>query len=277
MRKTLGAVALGAVLLIPAARAVEPVAEYNFQNTLASSVAGAPDLAHLVDATGQVQNTFTTAAVDGASRTVLHFPQFNGLVLAPTTGLIQNGAYTIAILFSFEETDGYRRILDFKNGTTDNGVYSLGGNLNFYPLTTGSGTPITENVFHHVVITRDAGGNVAGYVDRAPAISFTDTSGNAVVDENNRLRFFQDNTGGAATVRESSAGNVARIRVYDVALTAEEVAALDRLPAGIAPDRARLLRIVGGLEPATAGDVATWDRNGDHALTLQDVAALFRS
>lgn len=267
----------GVVCLSSTARAASPVADYRFQNSLASSISGAPDLEHLVDATNQQQNTFVTAAVDGANRTVLHFPQFNGVVLSPTTGLVANGVYSVVILFSFEETIGYRRILDFKNGVTDNGVYTLSSRLNFYPITSSDAEPITPNAFHQVVMTRNGSGIVTGYVDGAPALTFDDSNAkNGVIDENNRLRFFQDNTGGNAPVRESSAGAVARIRLYDVALSAEEVAALDRLP-GVSPDRVRLLKIVGGLESATPEDVARWDTNGDQRLTLADVAAILRS
>jgi hypothetical protein len=271
------AAAIAASTLFPAlAHAAIPVAEYNFQNSLASSVAGAPDLVPLVDATDNVPNAFTTAAVDGATRAVLHFPQFNGVALAPTTGLIRSDVYSVAILFSFDEIDGYRRLLDFKNGVTDDGVYSYGGDLNFYPITTGSGTPLVAGAYHQVVLTRDAAGTVTGYVDGAQEISFSDSDGDAVVDENNRLRFFQDNTGGSAPVRESSAGNVARIRVYNVALTPQEVAALDRLP-GVPPDRLRLLRIVAGLDAAVPADIAAWDADGDKVLTLADVVYLLRA
>ena len=47
---------------------------------------------------------------------------------------------------------------------------------------------------------------------------------------NETLRFFQDNTSGGAG-NEASPGAVARIRLYNKALTADEVAALNQLPA----------------------------------------------
>lgn len=267
---------LCALCLLFAARAAQPVADYQFQNTLASTVAGAPALAHLVDATNQQPNTFTTAQVDGVPRTVLHFPQFNGVLLSPTSGLISPGVYTVVVLYSFEEVSGYRRILDFKHGTVDNGVYSYHSRLNFYPVTTASAASLTAEAFHQVVITRSSDGTVAGYVDGQPAISFNDaTSQHGVIDANNHLRFFQDNTGGSAAVYESAAGRVARIRVYNVALTAAEVAALDRLP-GLGPDRLRVLRILAGLEAATIADIAAWDADGDKALTLADAVAAWR-
>jgi CSLREA domain-containing protein len=65
---------------------------------------------------------------------------------------------------------------------------------------------------------------VVGYVDGIQQFSFSDTSGDAVIDANNALRFFRDNQSGS----EHSAGSVARIRLYDTALTAVEIGEQDR-------------------------------------------------
>lgn len=200
-------------------------ADYQFQNTLTSSVSEAPALINLGN------NTFATATVDGTQRTVLNFAQNNGLALSPTAGLIPNDAYTVVILFAFRDVNGYRRILDFKNGTSDNGLYVFSGQLTFFPVVFGPGAPIAANAYVQVVLTRNAGGNVAGYVNGVQQFSFADSGGLAVIDANNTLRFFQDNTSGGAG-NEASAGSVARIRLYDGALSASAVAALDRLPTG---------------------------------------------
>lgn len=213
-----------------------PVADYQFQNTRASSVPfpHAPDLVDLIDP-GNPGNDFRPAAVDGQNTTVLHFPKFNGVAMAPTTGIVPNDVYTAVILFSFDETTGWRRIFDVLNGSVDTGLYTLDGQLNYYPETFNSGGPVQPGGWYQVVITRDGGGQVTGYVDGAQALTFNDTVNDAVIDANNRLRFFQDNTGGNYPVVESSAGSMARIRLYNVALTAAQVAALDRLPPAAPP------------------------------------------
>ena len=65
-------------------------------------------------------------------------------------------------------------------------------------------------------------------MDDAQQFSFTDSASQGVLlDET--LRFFQDNTSGGSS-NEASPGAVARIRLYNKALTAEEVAALNQLP-----------------------------------------------
>ena len=56
-----------------------PGADYRFQNKLSTSVGTAPALQKI----GPGTNTFTTATVDGSSRTVLRFPEGNGLKLLP--------------------------------------------------------------------------------------------------------------------------------------------------------------------------------------------------
>lgn len=270
------AVLAGTTLIPFLARAATPVAEYNFQNTLSSSVAGAPDLVNLVDTARKVPNVFTTAIVDGMARTVLRFPQSNGVALGPTTGLISNDVYSIEILFSFDETDGYRRILDFLNGESQSGVYNLDGELIFYPgQQSADAAPITADDFHHLVITRDAGGRVTGFIDGVQRLSYDDRARYGAVDEeSNRLRFFQDNTDGGAE-GESASGEVARIRIYNTVLTAQEIVALDRLPDG-GSTRLDLIKVIGGLRPAMPSEVTAFDLDGDGALTVTDLVRLLR-
>jgi YD repeat-containing protein len=194
-------------------------ADYQFQNTRNSSVGTAPALADLGT------NSFSTATVDGTSTTVLNFSQNDGLSLA-TSGVMPNSSYTIVMLFSFQSTSNYRRIADFKNGGSDNGLYQQSGHLYFYPSGYGSSVSIAANTYVQVVITRDATGTITGYVDGTQQFQFSDSSSIGVIDSNNTLRFFRDDN----SASEGSAGSVARIRIYDGALSATQVAALSRLP-----------------------------------------------
>jgi hypothetical protein len=78
-----------------------------------------------------------------------------------------------------------------------------------------------------VVLTRNAAGLVAGYVNGSPEISFSDTGNDALVSVADALSFFRDDF---VVPNEHSTGAVARIRIYDDALSPAAVAALDRLP-----------------------------------------------
>jgi Concanavalin A-like lectin/glucanases superfamily len=190
--------------------------DYRFDGTHASSCCGAPPLSDLGP------NSFAEEVVGGTSQTVLAFPLSSGVSMP--FGVIPTGSYSIAIQFRLENVDGYRRLVDFSTGTTDRGLYDLNGQLNYYPLVNGtrSPPPIVPNRYTDVVLTRDAAtSRVIGYVDGREEIAFDDVNGDAVFQPDTPVRFFKDDNlvGG-----EESAGAVARIRVYDGALTAAEVA-----------------------------------------------------
>ncbi|HJQ30351.1 MAG TPA: LamG-like jellyroll fold domain-containing protein, partial [Rubrobacter sp.] len=228
--------ALMFVLLLSSSRSVSalslPKADYRFQNKLSTSVGNAPALTRI----GPRSNTFTNATVDGSTRRVLSFPKGNGVKLSPTTGVVSSGIYTIVMLFELNnvgsDVSRFRRIIDFKNGASDNGLYIENvdgtGKLSFYrpnpPGAVQGSTAIAANQYVQVALTRDSLGNVAGYVDGVQQFSFPDSAGDAVIDENT-LRFFRDNQDGI----EHSAGSAARIRLYDVALSAVEIGTLDRI------------------------------------------------
>jgi hypothetical protein len=197
-------------------------ADYQFQTTLASSVAGAPALTNV----GPGSNAFAVDIVDGISRTVLTFPQNNGLALSPTTGVTPSNNYTIVLLARLTTVSGYRRYIDFKNATSDNGLYNLNGQLNFYNQVTGPGAPITAGSYRQIVLTRDSvTGTIVGYVDGVQQFTFVDAAADGIISAANTLRFFIDD---AVVTGEDSAGAVARIRTFDTVLTPAAVAALDR-------------------------------------------------
>jgi concanavalin A-like lectin/glucanase superfamily protein len=189
--------------------------DYRFEGTLGSSCCGAPPLTDLGP------NSFATETVGSTSRTVLRFPLSSGVSLP--AGVIAADSYSIAVQFRLEEITGFRRLVDLSTSTSDRGLYNLSGQLNFYPIATGSTfpAPIQANEYAHVVLTRDAAGEVRGYVDGNEEIGFTDSFGDAVFPPGTDVRFFKDD---AVVGGEESAGAVARIRVYDGALTPAEVA-----------------------------------------------------
>jgi hypothetical protein len=212
--------ALLVLAVLPASAHGGLTADYRLQGGLASSAGAPPALQNL-----GVGNAFVTESVDGQSRLVLAFPEGNGVALLPTTGVIPSAAYTIVILFRLDSVGGYRKLLDFKSGTSDNGLYVLDGDLVFYNQAFGSGGPIAAGAYVEVALTRDVTGEVAGYVDGTQAISFADSAGDGIIGASNALRFFQDDS--ETGFVEASAGAVARIRLFDTALSPSEIAGLD--------------------------------------------------
>jgi hypothetical protein len=140
--------------------------------------------------------------------------------------------YKIEIGFFFNQLSGYRKIIDFSNLASDNGLYTLGSALNFYPVRTGPGNAFQTGQLASLVLTRSVGdANVIGSVNGAQQFIFTDNSNLAL---SNVLNFFIDDrrTGGG----EAATGFVDYIRISNsAAVTAVPLpAALPLLLAGLA-------------------------------------------
>ena len=212
-------IAAAAMLLATADADAVLRADYRFQGTLTSSVAGAPALTSF-----GAGNGFATESINGGSQPVLTFPQGGGVSLPTVNTIVPGNTYSLAMFVRLVDVSGYRKYVDFKNRTSDNGVYVLDGALNFYNFATGTTAPIAANAYRTIVITRNAAGQVVGYVNGAQALTFTDAAGDGLPDAANVLNFFFDDT--VTTGGEASAGAVARLQVYDNALTPAEVAGL---------------------------------------------------
>jgi len=193
------------------------VANYQFQNTLSSAVPAAPDLVPFA------LGSFTPDNIGGTPTFVYNFGQQLGLSLN-TTGLISDN-YTIAALFQFDDISSYRKVFDFKNLTSDNGLYIDNGQLNFYSESSG-GPLVNPGTFLEAVLTRDSSTNlVTAYFDGIPVFSFTDSSSLGVISAANLLNIFQDDA--TTSGGESSSGSVAGIQIFNTVLTDAEVANLD--------------------------------------------------
>jgi hypothetical protein len=208
------------LLLTPSALAANLIADYRFTNTCTSGVGGAPPLVPI----GSV--SFTSAEVYGQNQIIAAFQQGSGLRLDAPAGICADG-YTVTIEFAFTAVWGYRKIIDFKDRTQDEGFYNYSGRLNFFPVVTSSTQVLQPGVFLQAVLTRDASGQVAAYVNGVQQFSFTDTAGYTELAGNSFNLLIDDFV---TAQGEASAGMVARVRLFDGALTALEVAALDGNP-----------------------------------------------
>jgi hypothetical protein len=132
-------------------------------------------------------------------------------------------SYTIGLRFSFEEIGSWRKIVDFKQRSSDAGLYNFNGALEFYPITSIGTFP--QNTFVDVVISRDGVTDVvSAYIEGQPALSFVDSGNLAVADlvsGNALFELLRDDF--QVGPHESSAGVLDRVVVYQGALTAEEI------------------------------------------------------
>ncbi|MEO7674420.1 MAG: FG-GAP-like repeat-containing protein, partial [Pyrinomonadaceae bacterium] len=192
-------------------------ADYQFQGNLNSSVAGAPALTNLTGSGGA--NSFALDIVDGYSRQTLRFP-FNSGVSVNITGLIPLNTYTMVGLFRFDQVSGRRRVGGSDPADND-GAYILDGRLEGE---TTANAPFHQNTYIQVVVVRETNGTVRAYRDGTLRVTAPDPDGDFAFDTG-LLRLFQDDTN---LPTEASAGNVARIRLYDEPMSTAQVQALDR-------------------------------------------------
>ncbi len=205
------------------AQAAALVHDYQLNGTLADALGG-PSLVP-INANG----------VDGTiGATGFSFPANAGLQLS--NGLFGAADYSIEMEFSFDAVTSWRRILDFKNRTTDRGLYNFGGAIQFYPFTTGSGIFAPGGTVN-IIATRDDATDIFGvYAGGVNILSLLDTAGDAIFSAPGRLaNFFHDDV---VVPDEASSGFVNKIRFYDGALTATEAACLqtsDPAACGVPP------------------------------------------
>jgi hypothetical protein len=195
----------------------DPIADYRFQTSLADSLATSQDLSPAILGDGG----FIIETVGDASRTVRTFTAGGGFGVG-VDGLLGSSNYTVAILMRFDQTSSYARILDTLTGQSDLGLYARGNDLVLYTPALDTETDAFQpNTWLQVVFTRDADGIAAGYIDGYPQFRVADTVDAALISEAATLRFFVDDGG------ENSGGAVARIRLWDTALSARAIAVLD--------------------------------------------------
>jgi hypothetical protein len=192
----------------------------NFEDTL-----GGPDI---TSSTGGVPEGTLTASYE--------FGENQGLGLFSPS--VSSDNYSIEMCLKVGDGqdnrfEGWRKIIDFKDFDSNNGLYVSGNvgrtdQLEFANLGFFGPTKITNEEFFHVVLTRDGtSDNVAVYLDGIKEFDFNDNSGRAVFNEpGNVMQFIQGDNAG-----EQPDGTVDYIKIYEGALSAGEVESLNQCPA----------------------------------------------
>lgn len=219
-RRLAGSIALGLLSLLAASVASAGVlkAEYLFESSFASSLAGAPAL---VAVNPNATNAFVTDSVFGESRQVYASngtgPSQAGLTLA-TTGLVAPTDYSVEMVFAV--TGGgiaYKRLL--RTNTSDNGLYvDAADKLNTYDSGSHAGSAFSLNTYHDLVVTV-SGNQTQVWLDGALSHSLVSSALN-LTEPAGLLRFYLDEN------QEFTNAKTAVIRMWDGTLSNAEITAL---------------------------------------------------
>lgn len=145
-------------------------------------------------------------------------------------GEVNAAEYTLDMTFKLDDIRGWRKLIDFSDRGADAGLYIYWDQVVFYKLDdtqVRSWDTIGSEFGTRVTVTRDNSGVVSAYANGALKFSFTDTENAAVFS----------NVGGQTSAwimaddfvtdfTEQSAGTLTSFKVYNHALTANEIAAV---------------------------------------------------
>ena len=203
---------------------------YFFNGSLADASGASPALNQTL-ACGAAPGLFADSMIQIPGGTcgimpqpIFHFNTGGGLLFP--NGMI-SGTYTIHILFSFNQVNGYRRIIDFKNGQSDYGIYAHNGLLNFYPSgDIGSVNVFSPNTYNLISLVRDSATQLINvYVNGNAFVNYTDASAYyQTTGSSSPVIFFRDDTSSNAQC-ENSEGNIKYLNIRATTSTAAEVAA----------------------------------------------------
>ncbi len=138
-------------------------------------------------------------------------------------------SYTIWVKFAFTEVNGYRKIIDYQNRTSDNGFYFQSGRLLFYPdISQRTSTTYAANQIIDLVAVRD--GSTKTFTVTAQnndgsnigTFTYTDPGTESLPSPRDILGFFYDDS--KQQTERTPGGKIYSLRVWrDRALTPDEV------------------------------------------------------
>jgi len=148
-----------------------------------------------------------------------------GHTLSVSGALANTGHYAIEMFFSLDETNDYRKLIDFQNLTSDDGLYNLDGMLNFYDYSLAATQSLAPGRLIHLVVSRDRTNLLfTSYVDGVLQIAIIDdTRAGVFSGTNGIIHFLRDD---AVTGVENPRGYLEYIRIYNGPVSAAEAAAI---------------------------------------------------
>jgi OOP family OmpA-OmpF porin len=191
---------------------------YSFNDTLSADNNAGPKLQRL--GTGYFRND--TIPCTNQVRRVYHFDDNMGLQFDNNAaGNWFKKSYTIELYFKMDEMNSWKRVVDYKNRTSDWGCYVFYGKLNFYNIATSDTIPFAAGKYQYYTVTRDSvTKKVKVFSSGSSRIEFTDVNDQAVLSSANLLNFFQDDL---MVQNEASPGEIALLRLTNYPLDSATV------------------------------------------------------
>lgn len=148
-----------------------------------------------------------------------------GHTLSVSGALANTSHYAIEMFFTLDETNDYRKLIDFQNLTSDDGLYNIDGVLNFYDYSLADTQSLAPGRLIHLIASRDNSNELfTSYVDGVLQNAAIDDTRAAVFGGTNGIiQFLRDD---AITAVENPRGYLEYIRIYDGPVSAAEAAAL---------------------------------------------------
>jgi OOP family OmpA-OmpF porin len=193
----------------------QSVLRYNFNNVLSETGGAGPVLIPLGNTGTFLLDTLNE--ISGKTKTVYRFEKNSGFQFNNTdAGNYFGETYTIELYFVFDNLSSWKRVVDWKNRTTDKGAYVFNGQLNFYNYIYSGEAPVVAGEYTYYVVTRDGASKALKiYTDAKVEIEFNDVDNEGVLSADNVLNFFQDDL---MVGNEASSGAVAMLNIYNYAL-----------------------------------------------------------
>lgn len=212
-----------ALMLAPGASAHQPSADYGFEGNFKSSTGSAKNLKPV----GPVRfcppcATFQKDKINGEKQGVWSWLEGDGLRLSKAFKVLgkKGKTYTFTMLVKLDSVDGYRKLVDFDNRNEDEGWYAYDESLYPYDLDEFdySKQKIQAGKWRQITLTRDKKGLVRGFVDGKKIGKAKDPDKFLTLGSDHILHFLIDD--GSS---EHSGGMIARLRVWDDALSPKQV------------------------------------------------------
>jgi hypothetical protein len=198
----------------------QSVLRYNFNNVLSETYGAGPTLTTLGNPGVFLLDTLN--AVSGRTKTVYRFEANSGFQFDnAAAGNFLGETYTIELYFVFDNLSSWKRVIDWKNRTTDRGAYVYNGQLNFYNYVYSGTAPVEAGEYTYYVVTREgATGALKIYTDAKVEIEFNDVDKEGVLNADNILNFFHDDL---IVPNEASSGAAAMLNLYNYSLDSNTI------------------------------------------------------